>query len=212
MNYLTLEQFKATDFKTLKPEHKEEYIKEATERCAVINPFFPCYARFKVYNDEGIVIFHSFEILLLCHVLITIRFSSQDKKYHFYCEDIKELKNITYDTQVSVKKTLVEPQQVGVLTTKKIQNWVDYYTNLYDALRVVNDFNYDRIQVFLKSIEGLNVVWSHDKKSGSVLKNGIEYTFQISELYVSERIKLHYNVNSTLENFLALSENKYIKK
>ena len=98
------------------------------------------------------------------------------------------------------------------MTTKKIQSWVEYYTNLYNALRIENDKNYDRIQQFLTSIEGLNVVWTNNKKSGLVVRNGIEYSFQIGELYVSERIKLHYGVGSTLENFLALSENKYQKK
>lgn len=212
MNYLPLQQFKATNFKTLNAEHKEKYITEATEKCAEISKFFPCYPRFKICEDNGDFEFLTLDILLLSNVLIVVHFHTHPKKYSFYCEEIKGLKNITYDTQVSVKKTLVEPQQVGVLTTKKIQNWVDYYTNLCDALRVVNDFNYNRIQEFLKSIEDLNVVWSHDKKSGYVVRNGIEFSFQIGELYVSERIKLHYGVGSTLENFLGLSENKYVKK
>ena len=209
MRYITLSEFESTKISNVNDERKIEILKNILTDITAISKFYTCYPLFKVYNENNSkdVIYYLNEIFLTHPTLkISIRYSY--KKYSFYCEDIRELKNITYYTEKEAKKKLTEPKQVGVLTTKKIQDWVDYYTNLYNALKVQNDGNTNVINDFLKSIEHLNVRWSQNKISGSIVTNGIEFTFKINETHVSQSINIHYNMANNLETFLKLSDNK----
>lgn len=143
---------------------------------------------------------------------ITIKFDKYRKKY-FVGRQFPTFVNITHNTiqqaaQNLAARYLSEPNQMGVLSSKKIQDWIEYYTSIFEALQVENDKNKKKIEDFLDSIKDLPVTWYRGNKSGSLVKNGIEWSFTIEETYVSTSIKLHYTVDSSLETFLALSDNK----
>jgi len=55
------------------------------------------------------------------------------------------------------------------------------------------------------------VVWVHDKSHGQIIRNGLTYTFDIRQTDYSEKISLDYRCR-TLDDFLALSDNKFTPK
>ena len=50
-----------------------------------------------------------------------------------------------------------------------------------------------------------------DKSHGQIIRNGLTYTFDIRQTDYSEKISLDYRCR-TLDDFLALSDNKFTPK
>jgi len=104
-----------------------------------------------------------------------------------------------------------------VLTAKKLQAKLDAENASESELEAKEKEAQDKINAFLKSIDGLGFKFSREDykdekspiKSGELVKNGVEFEFTISQDgYISKKIKIHYAVDNTLENFLKLSDNK----
>ncbi len=72
--------------------------------------------------------------------------------------------------------------------------------------------NERKITGYRNRLEALpDVVWVHDKSHGQITRNGLTYTFDIRQTDYSEKISLDYRCR-TLDDFLALSDNKLILK
>lgn len=126
--------------------------------------------------------------------------------------------------EIKQKSGLVEPQNIGVLTAKKVKNWISYESELHALYAERAAQNREKIDLFLQSIRDLEatfqplrnhviysngVRWYKDGLSGCVENNGLEFTFECNKGtgYISQRIKI--SASNTLENFIALSTNKY---
>ena len=126
--------------------------------------------------------------------------------------------------EIKQKSGLAEPQNIGVLTPKKVQNWIAYESELYALYAERAAQNREKIDLFLKSIKDLDatfqplrncdiysngVRWYKDGLSGWVKNNGLEFTFECNKGSgcISQRIKI--SASSTLENFIALSTNNF---
>jgi hypothetical protein len=139
-----------------------------------------------------------------------IKWDDRIKRYLVSEDFTKHMENINTNTVKDVRSILTEPNKIGVLNPKKIGDWVKYYEDLYNQLKVIDDCNGLRKRAFLDSLDGLDVKWSYGSdKSGSIVKNGVEYSFSIGETYIHEKVELHYSVPNSLKSFLALSDNKY---
>jgi hypothetical protein len=200
-------------FQSLKVEisdYQKEKINEEIARAKEISAFHPCEVVVNLSEyDKGIHFEHTQLKLEHKTLDMTIRHDDYRKKYSIFCQNIHSLKNVTHYTIQDEKKKLVEPKNIGVLTTKKINDWMNYYEQLYKALEVINGGNDDKKAKFLASLKGLDVKFWNDGQNGEVIKNGIKFSFKIEPTYIQQTIEVHYECPSTLEAFLQLSNNKY---
>lgn len=170
--------------------------------------FHPCKIECSVNKTEGGYTFGHGCVYLINDVC-NIRIKKWNGQYHIYLED--DFDNLTSYSIQNIKKGFIEPKNIGVLTTKKINDWMEYLQEVYLECKKENDKKTSVISNFLKSIEKENVKWWNDHKHGEIIKNGIKFTFKIEDGYVNQKIEIYYDVDSTIENFRKLSNNKYIK-
>ena len=105
-----------------------------------------------------------------------------------------------------------EPNRIGVFSKKKIDDWVEYLTQGYRNLEQIDAKNERTMTGYRNRLEALpDVNWSHDRNCGHITRHGLTYTFEIRQTHYSERISLDYRCR-TLDDFLALSDNKFIPK
>lgn len=187
-------------------DSEQKTINQYKETAAEISKFFPASVYVEISEYEGS---KSFEycVINIDNTNINVSLLTYPKlHYHFYTS--LEFKNLTrYDIQ-RIKGKFETPQNVGVLNLKKIQNWINYLNSIDEVCLSENDKYKNDIDLFLKSIEGLSVKWNGSKK-GEIVKNGIVFEFEISETYVSKKIKVDYKPTSDLETFLKLADNQY---
>ena len=90
-----------------------------------------------------------------------------------------------------------------MLTTKKIQDWVNYYERVYYLMKIEKELCENKVEQFRNKLSNVpDVEWSKDKKSGSIVRNGLKYSFWIqSDGYIQEKIEVHYKTNSNFEEF-----------
>ena len=104
------------------------------------------------------------------------------------------------------------PNRIGVFTKKKIDDWVEYLTQGFRNLERIDAENERKMTGYRNRLEALSdVVWVHDKSHGQIIRNGLTYTFDIRQTDYSEKISLDYRCR-TLDDFLALSDNKFTPK
>ena len=104
------------------------------------------------------------------------------------------------------------PSRIGVFTKKKIDDWVEYLTQGFRNLERIDAENERKMTGYRNRLEALSdVVWVHDKSHGQIIRNGLTYTFDIRQTDYSEKISLDYRCR-TLDDFLALSDNKFTPK
>lgn len=175
--------------------------------------YFPAKIMVRLDEHEGKKYYQYGEVRLLHpDIHMSVKYDQYRKKYHITADMREHFQNITTDTVNSVKSDLNKPNEIGVLSAKKILEWVHYYEAIYSRIFRKDQENGSAKAAFLKSIEGLPVKWSHDKKQGSIVKNGVEFSFTIGDTYVSKKLELHYSVDASLESFKALADNKYKDK
>jgi len=209
MKKLTETEFKALNL-NIGNEYHRERINAAIKQVEEFNTFIPCEIEFSLSEQDSGLYFEYTEIKIIDPLHFIINFDSYRKKYTIYCRSIdKDFKNINHYTIQEAKKNIQEPKKIGVLTTKKINEWLNYYRQLYAALKVIDEQNSDKVKEFLKSIEGQPVRWFNNNKSGEIVKNGLLFKFKIEETYISTSIEVHYKTGSELNDFLKLADNKH---
>ena len=105
-----------------------------------------------------------------------------------------------------------EPNRIGVFTKKKIDDWVQYLTQGFRNLERIDAENERKMTGYRNRLEAIpDVVWNKDKSRGHIIRHGLTYTFEIRQTDYSEKIFLDYRCR-TLDDFLALSDNKLILK
>lgn len=188
-------------------EYQRNTLQQAKEENEHINKFHPCETFVSVSKrDNDYWLEHYLHYLKNDVCPIRINYDRFRKKYHFYYDC--DFENISSYTISEIQKKYEAPKKVGVLTTKKIQDWIKYNQNIYLDVKSESEKHTDNIESFLESIKGENVRFFNDGKSGEIVKNGIKYSFKIENGYVSEKIEIHYRVENTLENFRLLADNK----
>lgn len=106
-----------------------------------------------------------------------------------------------------------------VPTAKKIQERMEAVDNeRLELIKLADDARAKHL-AFLDSLKGFEVSYSYEDyktkekiTGGEIIKNGLQFHFELgNDGYISKKITVHYSVNSTLEEFNALSSNKWIK-
>lgn len=171
-----------------------------------INQFYPCHTFCKVEKHDERYIVENIKHYLDNDVCkITIIYDKYKKKYRIWFE---EKFNIPYYKIETIIKSFKAPKNIGVLSTKKIQEWISYVQNIYLAIKSLNEQNSEKINKFLETIKSEDVIWIENNKQGKIVKNGLVYTFSIIDGYIYENIEIHYSIPKNFETFKMLSENK----
>lgn len=173
--------------------------------------FHPCNisAEINIYqNDKGEDVGYLEHIsVFLNHdkLKIEIRYDEYRKKYNIFTHTTNKYPNLSNDYIRRIEREKESPKNIGVLTAKKIQDWINYYEELDVIYSTKNAENSDKVSEFRAKLVGLPVTWYKDNKSGYMDKNGLSYQFTIhSDGYVEEKIRI--TADSNLETFLKLSK------
>ena len=102
------------------------------------------------------------------------------------------------------------PNKVGVLSAKKISDWVEYLSKGHDVLVKESAIRGAKVDAFLVRINKIKGVrFGDDSMSGEIIRNGLVLKFEISNCgYISQKIKVRYTIENNLDSFLKLSKNK----
>jgi hypothetical protein len=207
---ISFENFKTSEVKI--SEYKIKRISEQVIISEQINKAYPCTLFIELSQDKitDPWYFENTQILLNgIQIKIAVSFDSYKKKYSVYCPSLHELKDVTYYVIDKLKEKLTEPKRIGVLTEKKVKDWIKYYEDLFLLASNENQLNQGVKMKFMQSIEGLPVRWYNNNKQGEVIKNGLKFSFTINETHISMKTEVYYAVPNTLDAFLSLSDNKY---
>lgn len=170
----------------------------------------PSSVEITVEECEDLSYRYEYSWVRLTHELpLYIKWDDRHKRYLISEDFTRHMQNIDSYTVKDVKSILTEPNQIGKLNAKKVKDWIQYYEDLHNQLEVIDDCRALKKQAFLDSLDGLDVKWDRDYKSGHIIKNGVEYSFLIKETHITQRVELHYSVPNSLRSFLTLSDNKY---
>ncbi len=89
---------------------------------------------------------------------------------------------------------------------------MEYLTQGFRNLERIDAENERKMTGYRNRLEALyRCGLGHDKSHGQIIRNGLTYTFDIRQTIYNERISLDYRCR-TLDDFLALSDNKFIPK
>jgi hypothetical protein len=188
---------------TIRTRDYDEMLKFKTE----VEAFYPCEIKVTMSEEDGKYYFE-FVNLFLVHANLEFRISMNRKQYEIYCLSFSDLKNIShYDIQ-RCNEGLKVPNNIWKLNKKKIFEHIRYNEKLYVKALAVSIQHEAAEQVFLHSIEDLPVKWRTENKSGWVILNGIEFSFNIENGHIQQSMKIAF-IPSTLENFRKLSDNKF---
>lgn len=193
-------------------EYRQKDLTELIKRSEEINALYPCevFLNFSEYENKEYFENADIKMTYKEHEFF-IKYWEHKKKYIIYETFTQKLKNCDRYALAKIRENIKEPQQIGVLSTKKLINWFEYHISVINEAKKIDAQNGGEKDAFLKSIEGLPVKWFNDNKQGEIIKNGIKFSFTIGDTYISKKIEVHYSVSNELDNFLLLADNKYSK-
>ena len=116
--------------------------------------------------------------------------------------DYKGLKYIDYHKYNKVAEASNKPQGVGVLTKKKIQDWIDFLSTVYAEIVKLSAETVKEVEKFRAEVKNAGAVFyksqdeynlRHGIFSGYISKNGLRYGFEVGdEGYISREIKFDF--------------------
>ena len=167
-----------------------------------VEKFYPCELYFSVEDGR----YFDMPEVVLKHDTLTIDISHRDNVYIIVTGDYLKFKNLSNYDRRKIRDDVEAPNRIGVLSTKKIQDWILYHENIYNKVKQINDDNTAKIDDFLKSIEPLPFTYRDDKNRGEIVKNNIRFSYYISDGCISKSLEL-ISTTATIKNFLKLSDN-----
>lgn len=126
--------------------------------------------------------------------------------------DTSNFKHIDLHMQAHIRDKYPAPHRIGVLSERKVNIWVDYLTKIWHDLEHLDREREDHIAAHRSRLNKLpDVKWNKDRDRGSIERNGLCYSFRYETGTIQEKVSLDYGP-CTLDDFLALSDNRYRPK
>lgn len=201
MGYKKLTEKEFNDLGLVLSPYHQSVINYSKELSNEVSKFYPSEVRYILTGDDTFVLNH-------CEVILThdlyFRVQLIKNKYQIYCQSLWEFRNVLSISKLDeIENSVEKPKNIGVLTTKKIQDWVNYYERVYYLMKIEKELCENKVEQFRNKLSNVpDVEWSKDKKSGSIVRNGLKYSFWIqSDGYIQEKIEVHYKTNSNFEEF-----------
>lgn len=199
------------EFHSMKIENHDaiqHFMLKAQQLADQVSKFAPVEIRVRVdESDNKLFIADALVCLVHPNLQFSIVYSDYQKRFRIWCESINDLRNIGSGARRQFSDKYTQPNAIGVLTTKKIQAWINYYEAIYNDLYLKDQENSDKKKAFLASIEGLSVDWKAKGHSGIIRRNGLAFEFTIDDSYINTSIKIDWGLNHSLTTFLAMADN-----
>ena len=126
--------------------------------------------------------------------------------------DTSNFKHIDLHMQAHIRDKYPAPHRIGVLSERKVNIWVDYLTKIWHDLEHLDREREAHIAAHRSRLNKLpDVKWNKDRDRGSIERNGLCYSFRYETGTIQEKVSLDYGP-CTLDDFLALSDNRYRPK
>jgi hypothetical protein len=216
-NETSLEGFLADPHMELS-SYDKECIADAQWIVDQMRPFRQC--RIMVRYEGGVDSLARFESIdaRFTDVLdFRVSYDKRKKKYAIHTHDLQSIKDIRPDRSYKNDGEHAEPNDIGVLTAKKVNDWVNYYKTKHADLMQISAANRARKDEFIRQLDGREVQWGWEYKkdktkpmTGQIYKGGMVFSFFEGDEYFSTRIELE-PVGSDFETFDALADNRYVK-
>lgn len=211
MQWINQQTFDGLTF-TNKDRHLQEAVRQESELLKALREFVPeaelCYRI--SYDENGCKNYcHGvFTCFRRDGILFFVRKQTYPKTNYLISFDWSNLKYADNGSYHKAFQHLNRPKHIGVFSRRKIDDWVNYFTEGYRNMEGIDRENEQRIGLFRKRLKELpEIIWSSDNK-GSIERNGLTYWFEIHPTYNYEQIRLDSRLQ-TLDDFLALSDNQY---
>lgn len=112
-----------------------------------------------------------------------------------------------------------EPNQIGVLSDKKIIAWVEFINKKISAYNAIKDERENGVSAFLKKVRNFDLTGVTDyeitDRRGHITKNGLRFSYQINDHgNINTELKVYTNCGDYdyLANFALMSAGKYQSK
>ena len=211
MQWINQQTFDGLTF-TNKDRHLQEAVRQESELLKALREFVPeaelCYRI--SYDENGCKNYcHGvFTCFRRDGILFFVRKQTYPKTNYLISFDWSNLKYADNGSYHKAFQHLNRPKHIGVFSRRKIDDWVNYFTEGYRNMEGIDRENEQRIGLFRKRLKELpEIIWSSDNK-GSIERNGLTYSFEIHPTYNYEPSRLDSRLQ-TLDDFLALSDNQY---
>ncbi len=189
-------------------EYEQKQIREAMALAAEVSAYLRAECKLEIEMEDGKQVFRRAVVFLDLAMRITVSYAHKSG-YKIFCESLHDFKNVCYYQHARLVPGLVEPNKIGTLSVKKLEEWMQYYRKLYTSCFEEDRANQTIKDMFTRQVSGLNVEWDTDKEGGKIRRNGIEFKFKFQTTYISTTIDL-YASGSSLETFMKLSENRFV--
>lgn len=125
--------------------------------------------------------------------------------------DMKHFKNISNYEIENITKRYNKPCNIGVFTAKKVNDWINYHTAIYNEVATKEAENTQKITAFLEEIEKETISWRDTEHTiGEIRRNGLIFSFSIDKGYISKDMKLDYAFTKDYEHFRLIADNQYL--
>ncbi|WP_305238546.1 hypothetical protein [uncultured Alistipes sp.] len=191
-------------------DQAEQTIRDIQPLMEEVLPFIPdATLWFHIYHNETEHT-NSLESVRVCFVRNAILFSVSKQTYpkttyRIFCCNDDDLQHTDNYSRTKAHEVLVEPQRIGKLSKRKVEEWVEYQTQYYRNLERINEENARTIRAHIARLEQIpDVLWGKDRQSGTIERYGLSYSFQVERTGVSENIRLSRSGHS-LDAFLEMA-------
>lgn len=214
VKYLSTEELQRLNPETVANDYGWSQINLQIEQTEQLKEFYDAYIVHIFRNDSG-QFFYEMSTIYLMHpnektFKIRASFGEVNKnKWHFSIDpdDVRKLNNLSYNDKDVVRRTFEQPNKIGKLSVPKIEEWISFLTDNYNALVEKNGENSTIVEAFRDKIKDLPVQWFHggtNERGYIDGENGLRYSFSIEKNYVGESIE--YKGKQTLDTFLELTK------
>ncbi len=191
-------------------DQAEQTIRDIQPLMEEVLPFIPdATLWFHIYHDESDHT-NCLDCVRVCFVRNAILFSISKQTYpkityRILCCNDDDLQYTDNYSRTIAHEGLVEPQRIGKLSKRKVEEWVEYQTQYYWNLERINEENARTIRAHIARLEQIpDVLWGKDQQSGTIERCGLSYSFQVERTGVSENIRLSRSGHS-LDAFLEMA-------
>jgi hypothetical protein len=204
MKALSYEEFQKLQIES--SAYNNEQIKDVLHLVNDVSRFVPASAI--IYMQDAARI--DYTECKIEHSTLILTISLYKQKYSIQCRSIEKFSNVKPTASHNARQAVGEPRNIGVLSKKKLLEWINFYEQVYAILLAEDQQNLSTKDEFKKSLMGLPVEWSRNGNGGKIKTNGIIYTFWFEAHQVRQNIELDSEIPSNLETFLKLSDNRYL--
>lgn len=191
-------------------ERAEAMIRDVEPLLDEVLPFIPDAAlQYRVYHDDTE---HTnyLERVSICFTRDDILFGISKQTYpkttyRIFCYSDEDLQHVDNYSKTVAHNGLTEPQRIGKLSKRKVEEWIAYQTQYYRNLERIDEKNRQRIREHIARLERIpDVVWSKDRQFGTIDRHGLCYSFRIERTGISENIRL-MRYGHSLDEFLEMA-------